>query len=87
MKNIDVLVIGAGPSGTVAASHLANQGYKVMIVEKQEFPRYVIGAGPSGNRRFCSGTRQKHSINFKTSECNVQNSHFACCNKSVFHVG
>ena len=43
MKHFDVLVIGAGPSGTVAASHLIDQGYSVMIVEKQEFPRYVIG--------------------------------------------
>ncbi|MFC2176472.1 NAD(P)/FAD-dependent oxidoreductase, partial [Bacteroidota bacterium] len=43
MKAIDVLVIGAGPSGTVAASHLANQGYKVTIVERTKFPRYVIG--------------------------------------------
>jgi len=42
-KEIDVLVIGAGPSGTVAASHLANQGYKVTIVERAKFPRYVIG--------------------------------------------
>jgi len=43
MKHVDVLVIGAGPSGTVAATYLANLGYSVMIVEKQEFPRYVIG--------------------------------------------
>lgn len=43
MKNIDVLVIGAGPSGSVAASHLANQGYKVTIVERAKFPRFVIG--------------------------------------------
>lgn len=43
MKNIDVLVIGAGPSGTVAASYLVNQGYKVTIVERTKFPRYVIG--------------------------------------------
>jgi flavin-dependent dehydrogenase len=42
-KKVDVLVIGAGPSGTVAASHLANQGYKVTIVERSKFPRYVIG--------------------------------------------
>lgn len=42
-KEIDVLVIGAGPSGTVAASHLVNQGYKVTIVERSKFPRYVIG--------------------------------------------
>lgn len=43
MKEIDVLVIGAGPSGTVAASYLVNQGYKVTIVERTKFPRYVIG--------------------------------------------
>ena len=43
MKNFDVLVIGAGPSGTVAASSLIDLGYSVLIVEKQEFPRYVIG--------------------------------------------
>lgn len=43
MKTIDVLVIGAGPSGTVAASHLVNQGYKVTIVERTKFPRFVIG--------------------------------------------
>jgi flavin-dependent dehydrogenase len=39
----DVLVIGAGPSGTVAASILKNAGYNVKIVEKQLFPRFVIG--------------------------------------------
>lgn len=43
MKNIDVLVIGAGPSGAVAASHLINQGYRVTIVERAKFPRFVIG--------------------------------------------
>jgi len=43
MKNIDVLVIGAGPSGTVASTYLVNQGYSVMVVEKTSFPRYVIG--------------------------------------------
>lgn len=43
MNQFDVLVIGAGPSGTVAATHLVNQGYSVLIVEKTSFPRYVIG--------------------------------------------
>jgi len=43
MEKIDVLIIGAGPSGTVAASHLANQGYAVTIVERSKFPRFVIG--------------------------------------------
>ena len=43
MKQVDVLVIGAGPSGTVASTYLAKQGYNVLIVEKTSFPRYVIG--------------------------------------------
>ena len=45
MKNeqVDVLVIGAGPSGTVAASIVNQKGYKVKIVEKLKFPRFVIG--------------------------------------------
>lgn len=38
-----MLVIGAGPSGTVAASILNQSGAKVKIVEKQRFPRFVIG--------------------------------------------
>lgn len=43
MKHIDILVIGAGPSGTVAASYLVNQGYNVTIIERTKFPRFVIG--------------------------------------------
>ncbi len=39
----DVLIIGAGPSGTVAAAILRKEGYDVTIVEKQKFPRFVIG--------------------------------------------
>lgn len=42
-EKIDVLVIGAGPSGTVAASIINKAGYKVKIVEKEQFPRFVIG--------------------------------------------
>ncbi|MBX3253836.1 MAG: tryptophan 7-halogenase [Chitinophagaceae bacterium] len=42
-EKVDVLVIGAGPSGTVAASIVHQAGYKVKIVEKQQFPRFVIG--------------------------------------------
>jgi flavin-dependent dehydrogenase len=40
---VDVLVIGAGPSGTVAASIIKKAGYTVRIVEKMKFPRFVIG--------------------------------------------
>ncbi|TWF37233.1 flavin-dependent dehydrogenase [Chitinophaga polysaccharea] len=42
-EQVDVLVIGAGPAGTVAASIIHQAGYKVKVVEKQKFPRFVIG--------------------------------------------
>ncbi|HEY0271916.1 MAG TPA: FAD-dependent monooxygenase, partial [Chitinophaga sp.] len=42
-EKVDVLVIGAGPAGTVSASIIAQAGYTVKIVEKQRFPRFVIG--------------------------------------------
>jgi flavin-dependent dehydrogenase len=43
IEKVDVLVIGAGPAGTVAASIINKAGFKVKIIEKQKFPRFVIG--------------------------------------------
>ena len=43
IQTTDVLVIGAGPAGTVAASIVNKAGYRVRIVEKLRFPRFVIG--------------------------------------------
>ncbi|WP_028878975.1 NAD(P)/FAD-dependent oxidoreductase [Terasakiella pusilla] len=39
----DVVIIGAGPSGSVAASLLHQRGVKVLMLEKLEFPRFIIG--------------------------------------------
>lgn len=43
MLPTDVLIIGAGPSGTVAAAIVRKAGLSVRIVEKESFPRFVIG--------------------------------------------
>src|SRR6187399_363210 len=43
VEQVDVLVIGAGPAGCIAASIINKQGFKVKIVEKEKFPRFVIG--------------------------------------------
>jgi len=42
-RQYDVIIIGAGPSGTVAGAMLANNGLSVLILEKQIFPRFSIG--------------------------------------------
>lgn len=43
VENVDILIIGAGPSGSVAAGYLQKQGAKIKVVEKQKFPRIVVG--------------------------------------------
>ena len=43
MQHTDVLIIGAGPSGSSAAALLRQKGYQVTIIEKQHFPRFSIG--------------------------------------------
>ncbi|WP_309398631.1 NAD(P)/FAD-dependent oxidoreductase [Cerasicoccus maritimus] len=40
---IDCLIAGAGPAGTAAGILLAEAGLRVVIVEKQDFPRFRIG--------------------------------------------
>lgn len=42
-EKVDVLVIGAGPSGTVAAAIINKAGYNLKIVEREKFPRFSIG--------------------------------------------
>src|SRR6266436_1026254 len=39
----EVLIIGAGPAGSTAAAVLAEKGHRVLVLEKEKFPRYHIG--------------------------------------------
>ena len=39
----DVSIIGAGPSGSVAAAILCKKGHRVCVLERQKFPRFSIG--------------------------------------------
>ena len=45
MKNdcYDVIEIGAGPAGSSAATVLAENGRRVLVLEREKFPRYHIG--------------------------------------------
>jgi hypothetical protein len=42
-KRYDAVIIGAGPSGSVAAALLNQQGHRVLVLEREYFPRFSIG--------------------------------------------
>ena len=43
MERRQVVVIGAGPSGAIAAALLKRKGHDVLVIERQYFPRFSIG--------------------------------------------
>ena len=43
LDTTDVLIVGAGPAGSVAAGFLRQQGRRVLVLEREQFPRFSIG--------------------------------------------
>jgi flavin-dependent dehydrogenase len=43
IEKTEILIVGGGPAGCVAAGLLRKQGRQVMILEKEQFPRFSIG--------------------------------------------
>lgn len=42
-QQVDIAIIGAGPSGAAAAAWLAGRGHRVRVLERNHFPRFSIG--------------------------------------------
>src|SRR5947209_4837522 len=41
--NYDAIIIGAGPAGSTSSALLAEKGHRVLVLEREKFPRYHIG--------------------------------------------
>jgi flavin-dependent dehydrogenase len=42
-NHFDAIIIGGGPSGAAASAILAGHGHRVLVLEREKFPRYHIG--------------------------------------------
>jgi menaquinone-9 beta-reductase len=60
----DVVVVGAGPAGSAAATHLARHGLHVSLLEKSKFPREKV----CGDGLTPRGTRQLIKLGIDTSK-------------------
>ncbi|TXH21471.1 MAG: FAD-dependent oxidoreductase, partial [Elusimicrobia bacterium] len=41
--DVDVVIAGGGPAGSTTASFLRRQGRSVVVLEREQFPRFHIG--------------------------------------------
>lgn len=41
--DLDALILGGGPAGATAAAVLADKGRNVLVLEREQFPRYKVG--------------------------------------------
>src|SRR5690349_933141 len=81
----DVAIIGGGPAGSTAATLLARAGRRVVVCERQKFPRFHIGESllPTSMKTFTRlGVHEKfRRAGFLPKYGGEMTS--ACCDKGV----
>jgi len=48
LEKYDVVIVGAGPSGSILSYELARKGINALIIDKKKFPRNKACAGGLG---------------------------------------
>lgn len=76
MKNVDVLIIGAGPAGSTVAKEVARNGFTTCIVEKDSFP---------GENKVCGGCVSVSGLPLEIPENVVEKKIYGC--KTYFSWG
>ena len=83
MEKYNVLIIGAGPAGSFLAHKLKNKDIKVLILEKEKFPRYKTCAGGLSKKAYNILSLEFKNIN-SIVEKTVKNGLYVRYNKFTF---
>ncbi len=57
---IDVIVIGGGPSGAMAAQIAAEQGLSTLLIEKHEVPRIKPCGGEESQKKQLTSLKEQY---------------------------
>ncbi|MCK4550400.1 MAG: NAD(P)/FAD-dependent oxidoreductase [Candidatus Aenigmarchaeota archaeon] len=82
MEKYDCLIVGAGPSGSTAAKHIAKKGYKVLVVDSR---------GKPGTPQQCSGLFSRNIldiISLKKNEilCEIKGARIYSPSMKLFEI-
>ncbi len=72
MSEYDAIIVGGGPAGATVGTLLAEKGRKVVILEKEKFPRYHVG---ESLMPFCYFTFERLGVIDKLNERAYTNKH------------
>ena len=78
-SKFDVIVVGGGPIGSAVATYSAMQGDRVLLLEKESYPRDKTCGDAVGGKSL----KHVEALGIKTD---LENSPTACCKKALHRI-